>query len=95
MEATGHSDNQKFDEHVALQCKILEDAYRKVSHTNGCKQDCLKATELYIRRRCGEPFQNGDLVILHSPVVHQGGSKKLRLLLLLLLLLNFGYKGRQ
>ena len=53
----------------------MEDAYKKVHCMMGSKQDRQK--ELYDWARHGEPFQCGDLVMLHSPVVPRGHSKKL------------------
>ena len=64
---TSLSDVQSADNCVAQQCRILEDAYKKVRCMMGSKQDRQK--ELYDRARHGEPFQCGDLVMLHSPVV--------------------------
>ena len=55
--------------------EILEDAYKEVRCMMGSKQDRQK--ELYVRARHGEPFQCGDLVLLHSPVVSRGYAKKL------------------
>ena len=72
---TGLSDIQSVDNYVTQQCRILEDAYKKVRCMMGSKQDRQK--ELYNQARHGEPFQCGDLVMLHSPVVPQGRSKKL------------------
>ena len=60
---------------MAQQYRILEDAYKKVRCMMGSKQDRQK--DIYDRARHGEPFQCGDLVILHSPVVPRGRSKKL------------------
>ena len=63
---------------MAQQCKILEEAYRKVRHNMGCKQDCPKELQLvYDHRRHGGTFQNGDLVMLYSSAVPQGRCKKL------------------
>ena len=69
---TSLSDIQSVDNYVVQRCRILE---KKVRCIMGSKQDRQK--ELYDRARHGEPFQCGDLVMLHSPVVPRGHSKNL------------------
>ena len=53
----------------------LKAAYKHVRDQMGHKQDRQK--ELYDRRVHGKPFEPGDLVWLHCPVVPRGQSRKL------------------
>lgn len=61
--------------YVSKQSEILQEAYYQVQNRMGLQQDRQK--EVYDRRRHGEPFKEGDRVMLYSPVVPRGRSKKL------------------
>ena len=56
-------------------CGDLESAYERVRVCMGEQLDRQK--ELYDRKAHGEPFKQGDLVWLHTPVVSRGKSRKL------------------
>ena len=62
-------------EHVANLKKRLESAYQRVRDQMGQKLDRQK--EYYDKKIHGQPFKQGDLVWLHSPVVPRGRAKKL------------------
>ena len=63
---------------MSLQSKILQAAYHQVQSRMGLQQD--RQEEVYNRRRHREPFQEGDYVMLHTPVVPRGSSRKLHCL---------------
>ena len=60
--------------YVSKQSEILQEAYCQVQNRMGLQEDRQK--EVYYRRH-GEPFEEGDSVMLYSPVVPYGHSKKL------------------
>lgn len=62
-------------EHVSDLRKRLESAYLQVRERMGHKLDRQK--DLYNQRVHGKPFQEGDLVWLHSSVIPRGQVKKL------------------
>ena len=53
----------------------LQDAYDTVRNTAGMQQQRQK--DLYDKQAHGKPYNIGDYVWLHSPVVPRGGSRKL------------------
>ena len=61
--------------YVSNQSKILQEAYHQVQVRMGLQQDRQK--EVYDRRRHGEPYKEGDCVMLYNPVIPHGHSKKL------------------
>ena len=61
--------------YVSQQSKILEAAYHQVQNRMGLQQDRQK--EVYDRRRHGEPFKQGNYVMLYTSVVPCGRCRKL------------------
>lgn len=55
--------------------KRLEEAYNMVRDKTGQQQERQK--EYYNRKVHGNPFSEGDLVFLHSPVISRGHARKL------------------
>ena len=72
---TGEFEKQaSVNSYVSQQSKIFEAAYHQVQNRMGLQQDRQK--EVY-DRRYGEPFKQGDYVMLYTPVVPHGRCKKL------------------
>ena len=72
---TNNPNSQNVHCFVRDMTNILENAYCHVHLTMGLKQEHQK--ELYDQKRHGDPYNVGDLVWLHSPVVPRGSSRKL------------------
>ena len=74
----GTGETEKYvsiNSYVSQQSKILEAAYHQVQNRMGLQQ--YRQKEVYDRRRHGEPFKQGDYVMLYTPVVPRGRCKKL------------------
>ena len=63
------------NDYVSQQSKILQAAYHQAQNMMGLQQDRQK--EKYNRKRHGEPFNEGDLVMLYTPSIPRGHCKKL------------------
>ena len=72
---TNNPNSQNVHCFVRDMANVLENGYRHVRLTMGLKQKHQK--ELYDQKRHGDPYNVGDLVWLHSPVVPHGSSRKL------------------
>ena len=62
------------DSYVSQQSKIMEGAYHQIQNRMGLQQDRQK--DVYDRRRHGEPFKQGDYVMLYTSVVPCGCCRK-------------------
>ena len=63
------------NDYVSQQSKILQAAYYQAQNRMGLQQDRQK--EKYDRKRHGEPFKEGDRVMLFTPSIPHGRCKKL------------------
>ena len=63
------------NDYVSQQSKILQAAYYQAQNRMGLQQDRQK--EKYDRKRHGEPFKEGDHVMLYTPSIPRGRCKKL------------------
>ena len=67
--------NVSYGEYAKAMRETMEKAFHTVHEHVGDKQEQQK--EFYDQKCHGKPFQTGDLVYLHSPVVPRGQAKKL------------------
>ena len=63
------------NDYVSQQSKILQAAYYQAQNRMGLQQDQQK--EKYDRKKHGEPFKEGDRVMLYTPSIPRGRFKKL------------------
>lgn len=74
MYGTGKPDVVTYGEYATRLKKSIEAAYLRVRENVSKKHECQK--QFYDRKCHGDPFEEGDLVWLHSPVVPRGKSRK-------------------
>ncbi|KAL5505635.1 hypothetical protein EMCRGX_G007099 [Ephydatia muelleri] len=70
MYGTGKPDVVTYGEYATRLKKSIEAAYLRVRENVSKKHECQK--QFYDRKCHGDPFEEGDLVWLHSPVVPRG-----------------------
>ena len=75
MTGTGGSEDRSYGEHAQNLKESLQDTYDTVRNTAGMQQQRQK--DLYDKLAHGKPYNIGDYVWLHSPVMPRGGSRKL------------------
>ena len=67
---TGKPDVVTYGEYATRLKKSIEAAYLRVRENVSKKHECQK--QFYDRKCHGDPFEEGNLVWLHSPVVPRG-----------------------